>query len=489
MFDRSESWPQDNEAAEEELRDGLMSLAALNTDTAQAKVLDLDKVHSPRRDWVWAKLGQSPLANFVGYLSFVTRLTTKRTVTGGSTIEFAQSYTQSGYEVDNIAMLALQIVQRDGSSQDVTAAKIAMSSIYKPWLENTATAFQQVVRKTGYTATSMTRPIPGTCILFIDAFRMDLAYRLAEFLKDECTSEITPHLAALPPVTSTAKPALAPNHENMDGRVSRDLNPQIRGRSTSLTAEGLRKLLNEDGFQILGQNDVGDPNGIGWTEIGQIDTYGHQHGIRLALHIHDEMSLIRKRIIELLKHGWKRVVVLTDHGWLLLPGGLPKTHLPEHLTEVRKGRCARLKDGATSEHQTLPWYWDVNVSIAFAPGISCYETGKEYEHGGLSVQECVTPMMTIELQEQTNTMTFSEIKWKGLRCVVEVDGISDGLQADLRLRSGDASTSIVTSVKSIIDGIASLIVENDDHIGRNAFIILVDENGNIYAQTTTVVGG
>jgi hypothetical protein len=489
LFDKSECYPQDNEAAEEELCDGLMSLEGLTTDAVQVRISELNNVHSPRREWVWAKLGQAPLANFVGHLSFLSRLTAKKIVVGTNTLEFAQSYTQSGYEVDNIAMLALQIVQRDGSSQDIMAAKVAMNSIYKPWLEKTANAFQQVIRKTGYAATSMTKPNLGTCMLFIDAFRMDLAQRLADFVKDECKTEITPYLAALPPVTSTAKPALAPNHQAIDGSVSRDLNPQIRGRSTSLTAEGLRNLLGQDGFQILGQNDLGDPNGIGWTEIGQIDTYGHQHGIRLALHIHDEMSMIRKRVIELLKHGWKQVLVVTDHGWLLLPGGLPKAHLPEHLTAVRKGRCARLKESSTTDHQSLPWYWDANASIAFAPGISCYEAGKEYEHGGLSVQECVTPMMTIELQGQSNTLTFADVKWRGLRCVIEVDGSGGGMQADLRLRAGDADTSIIASVKSIVDGIASLIVENDDYIGENAFIVIIDAEGKICAQTTTVVGG
>jgi undecaprenyl-diphosphatase len=29
-----------------------------------------------------------------------------------------------------------------------------------------------------------------------------------------------------------------------------------------------------------------------------------------------------------------------------LPDGLPKVELPEHLTVVRKGRCARLKEGS-----------------------------------------------------------------------------------------------------------------------------------------------
>jgi len=490
LFDnRSECWPQDNEAAEEELRDGLMSLSQVNTDTARIRITELEKVHAPRRSWVWAKLEKSPLATGLESLAQVVNLTQK-SLSGADVNKFAEAYHQWGWEVDDAVLRALEVIQKQGDLQDITAIKTAVAAIYKPWLESSANNFQRAIKQAGYPKTPILKPQVGTCILFSDAFRMDLGQRLFQMLeKENFKTEIAFHLSALPTVTSTAKPALAPDQIKIDGKASRDLNPTGAGKSSALTADAYRKLLTEDGFQILDQNDLGDPKGIAWTEFGQIDTYGHQHGIRLALHVTDEINFIRKRVSELLHHGWKRVIIVTDHGWLLLPGELPKAHLPEHLTEVRKGRCARLKDGSVAEHQTLPWYWDANASIAFAPGISCYEAGKEYEHGGLSVQECVTPMMTIELQEQSNTMTFSEIKWKGLRCVVEVDGISDGLQADLRLRSGDASTSIVTSVKSVIDGIASLIVENDDHIGKNAFIILVDENGNIYAQTTTVVGG
>lgn len=489
LFDRSECYPQDNEAAEEELRDGLMSLSQIKTDVAQDKVVELEKTHAPRRFWVWAKLDKSPLAAVLESLAQVVTLT-KRSLTGSTVNEFAKAYMQWGWQVDAAVLKSLEVAQKFGTSQDVAAVKVAVEAIYKPWLETSANNFQKTIRQADYPRTLISKPQNGTCILFSDAFRMDLAQDLSHLLeKESFKPEITFRLSALPTVTSSAKPALAPNQIKIDGKSSRDLNPAIAAKGSGLTAESYRKLLAEDGFQTLGQHELGDPKGIAWTEFGQIDTYGHQHGIRLALHVHDEIALIRKRVLELLQHGWQRVIIVTDHGWLLLPGGLPKAHLPEHLTEVRKGRCARLKEGANTEHQTLPWYWDANTSVAFAPGISCYEAGKEYEHGGLSVQECVTPMMTIESTGQLEKLAFSEVKWKGLRCVIEIDGNSAGMKADLRLRAADISTSIATSAKSVIDGIASLMVENEDHAGKNAFIVLMDENENICAQTTTVVGG
>ncbi len=47
------------------------------------------------------------------------------------------------------------------------------------------------------------------------------------------------------------------------------------------------------------------------------------------------------------------------------------------------------------QQQTVPWRWDAHVRIAIALDIRCYEAGQEYEHGGLSPQECVTPLITV----------------------------------------------------------------------------------------------
>ena len=112
---------------------------------------------------------------------------------------------------------------------------------------------------------------------------------------------------------------------------------------------------------------------------------------------------------------------MTDHGWLLLPNGLSKAELPQHLTQLRKGRCAVLKDGAVTDQQTVPWHWDPSVRIAVASGIRCYEAGQEYEHGGLSPQECVTPVITVTVLggHQTEVVTIDSITWKKLRCNIE----------------------------------------------------------------------
>ena len=129
--------------------------------------------------------------------------------------------------------------------------------------------------------------------------------------------------------------------------------------------------------------------------MGDLDELGHKQAPKLAQRIGLELDRVAERVQGLLAGGWGQVAVVTDHGWLFLPGGLPKVQIPAAIAGPgqRKGRCARLKPMADHDGIRMPWYWDPNVEFAMAPGISCFEAGKIYEHGGLSLQECVTPIV------------------------------------------------------------------------------------------------
>jgi hypothetical protein len=290
-------------------------------------------------------------------------------------------------------------------------------------------------------------------------------------------------------VTPTAKPAVAPVADLLGPGPG--LETVVRASGTKVTAETLRGVLTEAGWQLLRGDALGDPIGRAWTELGAIDVYGHEHGWKLAHHLGGELRAIAARTAELLAAGWQRVVIITDHGWLLLPGGLPKADLPEHLTVVRKGRCARLKPDAAADEQNVPWAWDPAVRIAMARGIACYEAGKEYEHGGLSPQECVMPVLTVMAAATRDApATIAGVSWRRLRCGVKVDGARPGLVIDIRTKAGDPTTSLALAAKLVgVDGAVSLVVEDEEREGEAAHIVLLDADGRVLAQMTTTVGG
>jgi len=396
LFERSEVWPQSNEREESDLRKKLAALAQSASEEARVALYELEQRHGFRREWVWARVGKAPLAVALGSLVELAKATEH--ALGGITLEsMVVAYADTGWRADAAVLGALAAVE---SLEDVNAVKAAVRAVYRPWLEATAHAFQQRVKAEAPDQHRFGAPVQtanGTCIIFSDALRYDVGQRLVSALGEQgYRCEIVPRLAALPPVTATAKPAISPVANLLTGQHSPGLTPTVAATASQLTAETLRKLLDDAGYQVLrDDNELGDPSGRAWTEMGAIDGYGHQHGWKVAHHVSGELHALQDRIEALLGHGWAQVIVVTDHGWLLLPGNLPKTNIPEHLTAVRKGRCARLKPLSKTDHQTVDWFWDDDVRIAVAPDICCYEASKEYEHGGLSPQECIVPVITV----------------------------------------------------------------------------------------------
>ena len=176
-----------------------------------------------------------------------------------------------------------------------------------------------------------------------------------------------------------------------------DFCPEMADTGERLNTDRFRRLLSAAGFQVLGPAEAGDArakNARGWTEYGEFDKLGHDLQAKLAARIEDQLELLLERVQGLLDAGWKRVRVVTDHGWLLVPGGMPKVQLPKYLAESRWSRCASIKDGSHVEVPVAGWSWNPQERFAYAPGVHCFVAGQEYAHGGVSLQECLVPVLT-----------------------------------------------------------------------------------------------
>jgi hypothetical protein len=271
------------------------------------------------------------------------------------------------------------------------------------------------------------------------------------------------------------------------------LGTTVADSGTTVTAEVLRRTLSVEGFQVLAGDDTGDPSGRGWIELGDIDALGHSQGIKLARYVDRELQPIAERVTGLLKAGWQRVEVVTDHGWMLGVGELIKIDpdLPSALTEVRKGRCALVKDDATVDLPTLPWTWDPLVTIAVAPGLTAFERGKVYEHGGVSPQESIVPRLIVTSRIATlGSAVIDEIRWTGLRCRVRVVDAPKHAVVDLRSRPADPGSSLASEMKELDDtGVASLLPSSNDLDGTAAVLVVLAADGAVLAQRATVIGG
>ena len=489
--DAEEFWPQDNEAAEAELRRSLPHVASASPSEARQMLAELEKRHKQRRDWVWARLSLTPLANALKHLAELSRVT-ETPMTGAATDDLVRTYTSSGWRADAAVLDALAAVSH---SRDREVICGAISQVYSPWLRDAAELFQEWVKHQPLPGRDVPRlsEVPsGTCVLFADGLRYDIGQKLKAALEAKLGRvQLRHQFVALPSVTPTAKPAVSPVADKLKGTTAgEEFLPCLAIGEKGLTTERFRKLLEDDDYQVLGLGETGEPTGRAWTEFGSLDKTGHHEGIGLALRIAELLATLTQRVESLLAAGWGEVRIVTDHGWLLVPNGLPQSDLPKYLTATRWGRCAVVKPSATVQLPCFSWFWADDVRIACPGGIDSFIAGKKYSHGGLSLQECVVPQLIIQAGSASAVSARIEsYKWAGLRLRIKVEGGFENCMVDLRDKAADPASSL-SGAKSVgKDGSVALVVENDARDGTAAILVLFDPAGNILEKTPVTVGG
>ena len=485
------AWPQDNVHGEKELRAALVEAATLDSATAAARIASLEAAHAARREWVWAARGESPLAVALEHLALLAEAS-RHALPAGEVTVLVDAYTSGGWRTDDAVMRALAATT---AKADREAVARAARTLYEGWLDAGARRFQEAVGESaaGYVVEALVNWDASTCLVFVDGLRFDVGKRVeAELLRLNQKVSIRPHLAALPTITSTAKPAISPVVEELGPGGA--LSPMPKAGGADLAISGLRSLLQAEGYQVLQEGETGDPSGRAWTEHGDVDELGHKQQAKLPALLDGEVRSLCERITGLLEAGWAQVVVVTDHGWLYLPGCLPKVDLPYYLTKderMKKGRTGRLADGAAAPGGTVPWFWDRDVRMAVAPGITAFVAGATYEHGGVSPQECITPVITVGSSAAAGrTVVELEVSWRGLWADVVAIGAPSGSRVDLRTQAGAESSSVAKSPQPVDEGgTARLLVPDSDLEGAAAFLVLVDADGRVLSQAALKIGG
>ena len=507
FVEQPSSWPQNNRKGEEELRRALVALEGKTPSAAREEVIEIERTHGPRREWVWAKLDLAPLANALMHLADVAA-GTSRELGGVSADEMATQYAAGAWTIDAAALSSFAAVS---SSADMHAISHALNAIYRPWLDAAARHLQALADQ---------KPLPrhseqdaddvrvdsDAVIFFADGLRLDVSRRLVERLESKGRAvETWTRWAAHPTVTATAKPAVSPVFEHFGGAsLGADFRIVTAEVGRPLSTDRFRKLLDASGYQYLGADETGEPSpqsplpggeggtfGRAWTEYGDLDKLGHSLKAKLAARIDEQIALLLERVESLLDAGWREVRVVTDHGWLWLPGGLPKVDLPKYLTQSRWARCASIEGDSTVQVPTVPWYWNAAERVAVGPGIACFGAGNEYAHGGLSLQESLIPVLRVTAGAVSASVDVSitAVSWVGLRCRVRIDPARPGLSVDLRTHVNDADSSASGARQVDAEGAASLLVPDDELEGTPAAVVVLDPGGQIVARQSTIIGG
>ncbi|HIF9464869.1 BREX-1 system phosphatase PglZ type B [Photobacterium damselae] len=397
---KPENYLSENELDEEKIEAIFKSVSDKNVTELKTAFSQVWNTQQSRKEWLWYRLGLSPWLSILEEIITVFEFTD--IAFNGSTPEsMAENYIHRFWQAD-AAVLRVMAKAKDIHQQELIAAVLGV--IYTPWLEQITLNFQQLVRQKGYPGDNQVKEstanytVGSQVVFFVDGLRFDTAKRLQQKL-DKCgiKVDLETQWSALPSLTATAKAAVTPLADMLIGLEGNDdFIPVLAESQSAFSSHQLRKLLQQKGWQYLDGLETGEPNGFAWVQTGDLDNLGHAQQRKMPQYVEQVLDDVVARICGLLESGWNKIKIVTDHGWLWVPNGLPKGELHKSLGKNRQRRCAILKDNVHHDGLVVPWHWNPNVSIAMAPGISGYVSGDYYNHGGLSLQECLTPVLIIQ---------------------------------------------------------------------------------------------
>jgi hypothetical protein len=473
------AYPRANERSEDLLRNALNGLGALDLPAARTRVLELENTHGLRRDGVWAQRGLAPLAAALEHLATIARTAF---LPGDSAASLAEAYASAGWRSDRAALSALAAAPRELDRASVSTALLA---IYRPWVEDGACALQALARN-GALPFAQPTAFESECdtLIFVDGLRFDLAAELhARLSASGVEARLGWRWSGWPTVTATCKPLATPVADQLCAAPAdpafRPLLPGGRPADKASVDALMRAAGWVTGGLPLGRERC-------FVETGTVDEDGHKLGARLADTIEraldEALSVVLAHV-----HAGRSVRVVTDHGWLLMPGGLEIAALPAGLVEPdgKRTRCALVKEGADVGLPRIPWTWNKDIHVAAASGARSFYKGYEYAHGGISPQECLLPVLDIGAGSGRRQARVAEAEWTGLRVRIAVE---DGGELIVDLR-GENGASLLRAPRGLnAEGKASIVVR-DDHEGRRARIVVLDDEGHELAERWTVIGG
>lgn len=251
----------------------------------------------------------------------------------------------------------------------------------------------------------------------IDALRYELGVALEKQLAEDGLVELRPALAQLPSVTPVGMASLLPGAgqelylRNDDQSLVPVLGDQVvttvpqrmevfRRRYGQRFAEGRLEEFVRDRFDVSPDIDLLVLRSV------EIDSHFENHPDTAPAEITNALKRIRVAVHKLMQRGFREVVIATDHGFFINshagPGDVCAK--PSGNWLMVHDRCA-LGDGSADANHLVLSTEKVGIRGDFgkfaAPlTLAAYRSGLQYYHGGASLQECVVPVITMQLKVQ-----------------------------------------------------------------------------------------
>lgn len=258
-----------------------------------------------------------------------------------------------------------------------------------------------------------------------DSLRFEMGRDLAGALEELGDCEIRPTAATLPTVTAVGMAALMPGAAGaLSLRKTKDTAipylgetplPGLPERSALLADRFGDRVVDVELSEFLSlPSAVSRQSRLRNADLvilrdTRIDSLGERETLReVRKRLSDLLGDIKAAVAQLVRFGYRYVVIATDHGHVLLPEILPGDVVaaaPDGEWALRKRRSllgsqVREKSGTRVFNALhLGIHGDLH-ELVVPSGYGVYSSGTGYFHGGISLQECVLPVVTLRARQQ-----------------------------------------------------------------------------------------
>ncbi|MBI4537413.1 MAG: PglZ domain-containing protein [candidate division NC10 bacterium] len=241
-------------------------------------------------------------------------------------------------------------------------------------------------------------------VVIVDALRFDCAIEIRERLRLP-ESALVPALACIPTRTWAGMIALLP----LGGeQVRYETGPgegrmRLAATNANLSDRQVRLQLLRDRVRAvcmeIEEVESGSRAPKPLPEVlcvfghETIDSLGHEKASDLIRHLDTEVERLILVIGKLHRWGYPEVHLLTDHGFVTTSGESEQTIVPFPADRaiVAKSRYALVEGGVAIEAKTFPFPLDPLLRVAAPAGMAFFKSEKTFAHGGVTLQEVVTP--------------------------------------------------------------------------------------------------
>ncbi len=304
---------------------------------------------------------------------------------------------------------------------------------YRQWLGTAQKAFLESTTRKGWPAEGFPKQVQAwsryaagpvgdgrrTAWFMIDALRFEMGKELADRLAAEGTVVVEAACGVVPAATAFGMAALLPGAEVATSYEEREgvLVPCIGGkpvisaddrRAVFRAAFGdrfrsvrLGELLTSSTAQLRGLIGTADVLAVFSSEI---DDFGeHNDPLVARRYISEVVADLLAAANRLVSIGFERMVFAADHGFIQLPEVLPGDRCPEPAGRwlLRKRRALLGELGSRSggfvalDAAALGIQGAVK-QVCVPRGVKVFRAGSPYFHEGLSLQECVVPLVVLD---------------------------------------------------------------------------------------------